>query len=111
MKNWYDLAVCTRSLEGQPYPGLQEKKCSQQVKGGDSAPLLRTHETPPGVLRPALEASAQERHGPVGAVTKQVWSMALLDLSMICSDSGTKSTYQDARSIGVSNRRVPLVMT
>jgi len=33
----------------------------QQVKGGDSAPLLRS-----GVLRPALESPAQERHGPVG---------------------------------------------
>ena len=29
---------------------LHEKKHSQQVKGGDSAPLLRSRETPPGVL-------------------------------------------------------------
>ncbi|PKU34571.1 hypothetical protein llap_15127 [Limosa lapponica baueri] len=30
-------------------------------------PLLRSGDTPPGVFCPALEPSAQERHGPVGA--------------------------------------------
>jgi len=34
--------------------------------GGDSAPLLCSRETPPGVLCSALESSAQERHRPVG---------------------------------------------
>ena len=38
----------------------------QQVKGEDSAPPLCSGETLPGVLCPALEPSAQERHGPVG---------------------------------------------
>jgi len=33
----------------------------------DSVPLLRSSETPSGVLYPALELSAQERHEPVGA--------------------------------------------
>ncbi|PKU45929.1 hypothetical protein llap_3764 [Limosa lapponica baueri] len=48
------------SPESQPHPGLHQKKCSQQVEGGDSAHLLCSHETPSGVLCPALESSAQE---------------------------------------------------
>jgi len=42
------------------------KKHGQQGEGGDSAPLLCCGETPPGVLRPALEPSAQGGHGTVG---------------------------------------------
>jgi len=54
--------------EGQPYPGLHEGRHSQQGKGGNSAPLLRSGETsPPRVLHPALEAPAQEGLGAVGA--------------------------------------------
>jgi len=59
--------MCAHSPEGQSHPGLQPEKRGQQVEGGDSAPLLCSSETPPDVLRPALEPSAQERHGPVGA--------------------------------------------
>jgi len=59
--------MCARSPEGQPYPGMHQEKRGQQVKGGDSASLLHSGETPPGVLRPALEPSAQEGHGAVGA--------------------------------------------
>jgi len=54
--------VCARSPEGQ----LHQKNRGQQVRRGDSAPLLRSGETSSGVLHPALEPSVQERHGPVG---------------------------------------------
>ena len=58
--------MCTRSPEGQPYPGLHQKKRGQKVEGGDSVPLLRSGDSPPGVLHPALEPSAQEKCEPVG---------------------------------------------
>ena len=45
----HELAMFTRSPESQRYPGLPQKKHGQQVEGGDSAPLLHTRETPPGV--------------------------------------------------------------
>jgi len=47
--------------------GCIKKQRGQQVEGGDSAPLLRSVETPPRVLCPALQPSAQERQGPAGA--------------------------------------------
>ena len=71
----YELAVCTCSPEGQPYPGLHHKQHGQQVKRRNSAPLLCSGETPPGVLCPALEPSAQERHGAVGAGPKEATKM------------------------------------
>ncbi|KAK4825537.1 hypothetical protein QYF61_000114 [Mycteria americana] len=70
-KDEHEPTMCARSPEGQPYPGLHQKKHGQQVEGGDSAPLLCSGETSPGVLRPALEPSAQGRHGPVGAVQRR----------------------------------------
>jgi len=53
--------------ESQPYSGLHQMQCGQQVEGGDSATLLHSGESPPGVLCPAPELSAQDRRGPVGA--------------------------------------------
>jgi len=58
--------MCTNSPEGQLSCGLPEEKSGQQVEGSDSTSLLRSSETSPGVLHPAVESSAQERHGPVG---------------------------------------------
>ncbi|GAB0181615.1 mitochondrial enolase superfamily member 1 [Grus japonensis] len=63
----YVDSVCACSPESQPYPGLHHKKCGQQVKGGDSASLLHSHEIPPGVLCPALAAPVQNRHRCVRA--------------------------------------------
>ena len=39
----------------------------QQVEGGDPAPLLCTAEASLVVLRPHVDCSVLERHGPVGA--------------------------------------------
>jgi len=59
--------MCSCSPAGQQYPVLHTEKRGQQVKGGNSAPLLCPGETPPGALCPALKPPAQERHGVVGA--------------------------------------------
>jgi len=67
--------MCAHSPEGQLYPGLHQEKRGQQVEGGDSALLLRSGETPPGVLHPALEPSAQERHGAVGVAPEEATQM------------------------------------
>jgi len=45
---------------------MHPQQCGQQGEGGDSALLLHSGKTPPGVLLSALEPSAQERHKPVG---------------------------------------------
>ena len=38
--------MCARSPESPPCPGLHPQQCGQQGGGGDSAPLLRSRETP-----------------------------------------------------------------
>jgi len=45
------------------------------VERGDSVSLLCSGETPPGVLRPALEPSARERQGPVGVGPEEATKM------------------------------------
>ena len=67
MATGHEPAVCPHSPDGQAYPGLHQKKRSQQGEGGDPAPLLCTGEALPGVVPPYVESSVHERHGPVGA--------------------------------------------
>lgn len=54
----------TCSPESQLYVGLYQKKCDQQVEGGDSAPTLHSCEIPFGVLPSALGPPTEE--GPAG---------------------------------------------
>jgi len=68
-------AETKRHPEGQPYARLHLKQRGQQLKGGDPAPLLHSGETPPGVLHPDLEPSAQEGHGPVGTGPEEATKM------------------------------------
>ncbi|PKU43453.1 rna-directed dna polymerase from mobile element jockey-like [Limosa lapponica baueri] len=64
-KAQHEPAMCACGPESQLHPGLYQKQCGQRAEGGDSALLLHSGETPPGVLRSALGPSAQEGHGPV----------------------------------------------
>ena len=67
----HEPAVCPCSPESQPYPGLNQKKHDEEVKGVDPAPLLCAVEASPGVLHPDVESSVQERNGPVEGHPKE----------------------------------------
>jgi len=54
-------------------------------QGGDSAPLPCSGESPPGVLHPALELPAQDRHGAVGAGPKEATTM-IRGLEHLCCE-------------------------
>ena len=56
----HNLSVWACRPEDQQYPGLHQKQCGQQVRGGDSASLPCSGETSPEVLHPAVEPSVQE---------------------------------------------------
>jgi len=77
--------MCAHSPEGQPYPGLHPKQGGQQVKGGDSAPLLHSGEIPNEVLHPALEPTVQDRHGAVGAGPEEATKM-IRGLEHLCCE-------------------------
>ncbi|KAJ7396013.1 sodium glucose cotransporter 1-like [Pitangus sulphuratus] len=48
-------------------PNMHQKQRGEEIEGSDSAHLLFSHETPPGVLNPGLGSSAQDGHRDVGA--------------------------------------------
>ena len=74
-KAGHEPAMRVRRQESQSYPGLHHKQRGQQDKWRDSVPLLHSAETPLKVLRPVLEPSAQQRHGPVGAGPEEATKM------------------------------------
>jgi len=110
--------MCPRSSESQQYPGLHQKKRSWQVEGGDTAPLLCSGVTSPGVLHPDVESSVQERHGacPEKGHKNYLWNVTLLlsgqaeragavqpgaEKAVRCPDSGlsvSKGELQERRS-------------
>ncbi|KAF4794165.1 hypothetical protein TURU_104984 [Turdus rufiventris] len=57
MRGWAGTGTATS--ESKLYPGLRQKNCGQHGQGRDSAPLLRSSETPPGVLHPAMGSPAR----------------------------------------------------
>jgi len=79
--------MCACSPKSQLYSGLHKKKHGQEVEGGDYSPLLCSHETPhlDGVLRPALEPSAQDRPGAVGTGPEEATKM-IQGLEPLCCE-------------------------
>lgn len=67
----HEPAVCPHNPESQLYHGPHQKKCGQQVEGGDPASLLCAGEASPGVLCPDMESSVQERCGSVGVCPEE----------------------------------------
>jgi len=88
-KNRKEPTMCVCTPESLAYPGLHHKQRGQQVEGGNSAPLLRSGETLPGVLHPVLEPSAQGRHGPVGAGPEEATKL-IRGLEHLCYKEGLR---------------------
>jgi len=64
---------------------MRKDKRGQQGEGGDSAPLPHSGETALGVLRPALEPSAQDKHGSVAAGPEEATTM-IRGLEHLCCE-------------------------
>ena len=71
----HELAVCTYSPEKPTISWVASREVWQQVKGGDSAPLLCSCETPPGVLCPILEPPTQKDVEPLEQVLRRAMKM------------------------------------
>ena len=70
-KTQHEPGIWAFNSEDQLYPGLHQEKCEQQVEGGDSAPLLCSHETSPRLSSPVLGTPTQEGHQGVGMGTEE----------------------------------------
>ena len=57
----HDPEVCPCVQEGQWDPGVHQKVCGQQVKGGDSPPLLCQGEATFRIVCPVLGSPGQKR--------------------------------------------------
>jgi len=77
--------VCAHSPEGQPYPGLRPQQRGQQAREGILPFCPTLVRTPPGVLHPALEPSAQDRAGAVGAGPEEAPAM-IRGLEPLCCE-------------------------
>jgi len=65
--------------------GCIKSSMASRSRGGGSALLLHSGETRPGVLCSALEPSAQERYGPVGAGPEEATEM-IRGLEHLCCE-------------------------
>jgi len=67
---YLDMRKITRTV-----PWTASPAAWAQGEGGDFAPLPLSGETPPGVLHPALEPSAQDRPGAAGVGPEEAPAM------------------------------------
>ena len=65
MEIWWDNVkkCCRRWIKKR---NMRQKKCRQQVEGGDSKHLFHCYETSPGILHLIPGTRGSERHWPVG---------------------------------------------